>query len=116
MSFIKNIKQRIGINCSTFTELQKLVYEEYVKNGYDSVMKQHGEIGDIAELGLICTEVSEAIETVRKKERGIQEELADIIIRVMNFATRHNIYLEPTIVIKHIKNMKRGKYHGNPVI
>jgi len=110
------------------TEIQKLVYEEYTKNGYlgmftvcdENVYNELQRLVDIAELGLIDTEVSEAIEDVRKlgyplllEELGI--ELSDVIIRALNFASRKGIDIEPHLLRKHYKNMSREKKHGKKV-
>lgn len=98
-----------------FKDVQKLVYDEYVLNGYkemwNNVTPKHA--GDLAELGLVTSEVSEAMECVRNDDdKELQLELADIIIRVMNFATRHNMNLETAIMFKNIKNMEREALHG----
>ena len=103
--------------------IQKLVFEEYEKNGYSEVMKSaasllqneqcRGSLIDIAEIGLFITEVGEAIEAVRDLDREeLTYELADIVIRVMNFASRKELDLERYILKKHEKNMKRQKFHG----
>jgi len=51
-------------------EIQKLVFKEYIKNGYDEfwnkVIFPQQKISNIAELGMINTEISEAIEWVFK--------------------------------------------------
>lgn len=103
-------------------ELQQYVFREYKTNGYLEMFNKHDKVGDIAELGLICTEVSEAIEVIRKKESypvseyELKEELADIIIRVFNFANRKGINdLEQQIVNKTHKNTVRPKFHGKDV-
>jgi NTP pyrophosphatase (non-canonical NTP hydrolase) len=110
-------------NESRFTigQLQKLVFLEYEKNGYLENWTQFEEfkelqsIFDIAELGLISTEVSEAIESIRTDKISIGYELADIIIRVMNFASRKDIDLESAILEKNSINLNRGKLHGKTV-
>lgn len=96
-------------------EIQQLVYTEYCKNGFKEKFEQHKEIGDIAELGLIVTEISEVIECIRQDDAitNIGFELADIIIRVMNFANRKGIDLESFIIEKNKINQNRGKYHEN---
>lgn len=94
-------------------ELQKLVYKEYQQNKFEEGFNKHGIIGDIAELGLISTEVSEAITKVRKNEIGIDEELADIIIRVLNYCSRKYITLDNSIIWKNKINLKRAKLHGD---
>jgi hypothetical protein len=115
-----------------FDDIQQSVFCEYVKNGYllmwdlddcrkpmmndvDTLKRLHS-IADIAELGLITTEVSEAIEAVRRGDSGhVAEELADVVIRVMNYASRHGICLEDAILTKHEKNLGRAKLHGKKV-
>ena len=94
-------------------ELQRLVYKEYQQNKFEEGFNKHGIIGDIAELGLISTEVSEAITKVRKNEFGIEEELADIVIRVLNYCNRKGITLDNNIVWKNEANQKRAKLHGD---
>ena len=110
------------------SEIQKLVYEEYTKNGYlemFTVCKPNEytslqRLVDIAELGLIGTEISEAIEDVRKcgypmllDKLGV--ELSDIIIRALNTASRKGIDIEPYLLTKHKKNMSRGARHGKKI-
>ena len=118
----------------TFNEIQELLYKEYKKNGYEKMWNRASlnhhlnifePIFDIAELGLINTEVSEAIETIRifdNKEMGIDSlhfslgvECADIIIRTLNFMKRKGLDTEYFILVAHNKNLKRGKLHGKRV-
>lgn len=101
-----------------FDDIQKMVFYEYVENGYLEMWnKGNKKINNIAELGLITTEVAEAIECIRenKSKDELELELADIIIRVLNFASRHNIKLRQIIINKHMANIFRGKLHGKQV-
>lgn len=105
-------------------KIQKLVLEEYRKNGYLYMWNsferlQPSSIGNIAELGLITTEVTEAMEALRSNkyeptitEENLGIECADIIIRVLNFMSRKHLDAEEFILKAHKKNMKRGKFHG----
>lgn len=118
-------------------EIQSLVFEEYIINGYFDLMElselikaisklNYPEIypsdfgfdnlkrmADIAEVGMINTEVSELLESIFKGEiEKYGSELSDIIIRTMNFASRKGIKLEREILSKNEKNLKRGKLHG----
>ncbi len=120
-------------NGYSFRQLQLKVREEYQKNGYLDIWNFEGynlqdldatatksiqARFDIAELGLIVSEVSEAMEEVRNKEPStalLAFELADIIIRTMNFASRKGIDLESFIIEKHQKNMKREYLHDRRV-
>jgi len=110
-------------------EIQELVYEEYKKNGYydmwnysdnSNLYTEIQRIADLAELGLIPTEVAEAQEATRKHNYPMLldkwgEEMADVIIRALNFASRKNIDIETEILKKHTKNMDRGKRHGRKI-
>lgn len=99
-------------------EIQRILFREYIKNGYLDSWNREGKIGDIAELGLIITEVAEAMEEVRNKntnETKLMMECADILIRVLNFMTRKDQFAEYFILRKHRKNLKRGKLHGRGI-
>lgn len=102
-------------------ELQKQLFIEYTKNGYLKMWndaKPEG-IGDLAELGLIGTEISEAIEVIRSKiakdPLELAMECADIIIRTMNFMSRKGIDVSDAIWKAHQKNLKRGHLHGKNI-
>lgn len=106
----------------TIEEIRKLVYEEYVENGYKEMWeiptRRHS---DLAELGLIMTEISEAMEEIRNetitKEKLITEGI-DIIIRVLNFLSRKygdSFNIQEMIEAKHKRNLQRGILHGRTV-
>ena len=105
-------------NCNhKFKEIQKLVYAEYKKNGFEKYFNQNGSCGDLTEIGLVSEEIGECLTAIRKhKDLERDYELADIIIRVMNFANRHNISLEGFIIKKNEINKNRGLKHGNKEI
>ena len=105
-----------------FEMIQKLVYEEYIKNSYLSSWTSQDKIIqkklDIAELGLIITEVSEAMEKIRKKrinKKLLAIECADIIIRTLNFMSRKDMSGVFYIAYKNYKNVEREKLHGKEV-
>lgn len=78
----------------------------------------HGKVGDIAELGLIPTEVTEVQEEVRNKNTDpnkVGTECADIIIRTLNFMSRKGLDAEKFILAKHKVNMTRNTLHGRDV-
>ncbi len=67
----------------------------------------------IAYLALIGSEVGEAVEAARKgDENNLAEELADIVIRVMDFAEICKIDLDSSIRNKMQVNKKRPYMHG----
>jgi len=101
-------------------KIQRMVFEEYKKNGYleewtnPDILTQ-AKI-DIAELGLVVTEISEAMEECRNIDnQKLGYELADIIIRVLNFASRKSIDIQSHVIAKHQMNLKRGKLHGRQI-
>ena len=106
-------------------DLQQLVFEEYKRNGYaerwtQEYFKAHPIefelLIDLAEVGLINTEVSELLEDIRTNSlEKYGEECADIVIRVMNFCNRRGIDLETHILKKHEKNQKREYLHGKTI-
>lgn len=74
----------------------------------------------LKQLAMIHSEVSEVLEAIRK-EKGhdiVVEELADIIIRVLDFwaflsQTRYtNVSLADAVIEKMEKNIERPKMHG----
>jgi len=109
-------------------EIQELVFEEYTKNGYlemwtkcyPHLYSEEQKIADLAEVGLINTEVSEALDAIREYgypmlRDKLGEELSDIIIRALNFASRKGIDIEPYILSKHELNLERGERHGKKI-
>lgn len=104
--------------------IQEKVFKEYIENGYlDEWTEKNSDVElqkklDIAELGLITTEVAEAIEEVREKEldlNNLSTECADIIIRTLNFMSRKGIPATFWVLEKDKKNNKRGKRHGRAI-
>ncbi len=65
-------------------------------------------------MALIHSEVSEASEAIRKPElhHKIGEELADVVIRVIECAEQMGINIEQEIINKMEKNRNRPFKHG----
>lgn len=108
-----------------FEQIQSIVFIEYRNNGYEerwnhaSKLLQRasfGRIVDLAEVGLFSTEVSEAQEEIRHDnlEKEIKE-IADMIIRGMNYCSRKKYNLQAAILAKHQVNMQRGFLHGKTI-
>lgn len=86
--------------------------EEFSK---DEIKRLQAEKNDFlaTRLALIHSEVSEALEALRKGDmENFAEELADIVIRVADTAGGLDIDLEGEIIKKMEKNKKRGYKHG----
>jgi hypothetical protein len=103
--------------------IQEKVYREYVRNGYKKMWNltrsfKGQKIRDIAELSLVTTEVTEAIEEIRNRNTNIDNlgfECADIIIRTLNFMTRKGLNANNYIITKSKKNLLRKKLHNRDV-
>lgn len=75
-------------------------------------------------LALIHSEISEAVECIRKNEspyfkspegkpEGELAELADAVIRIFDYCEYYDLDLESAIKAKHIYNKSRPYRHGN---
>ena len=70
-----------------------------------------------AVLMLITSEISEALEAFRKRDReNFEEELADTFIRLLDCTQGLGIDIESVILDKMKKNRNRGYKHGGKVI
>ena len=81
-------------------------------------------------IALLHSEVTEAFELYRKghptygigynvrsnKPEGIAIELADVVIRVMDYCARRGIDLEAAIEAKHTYNLTRPYRHGGKIV
>ena len=66
-----------------------------------------------AVLALVHSEVSEALEAFRKDDReNFREELADVIIRVLDCATGLGLDMGEAVRLKMAANRKRSYRHG----
>jgi len=97
----------------------KEIHQVAVEHGWWSTDRQFPEIA-----ALIHSEVSEAFEEYRKtinhprynpegKPVGMDFELADIVIRVMDYCEHFGIDLELAMKEKHEYNKGRSYRHGN---
>lgn len=66
------------------------------------------------DLLLVHSEVSEACEALRKGDMAaVEEEFADVIIRVLHIAEKNGFDMEKAVWEKHKKNMARPYRHGD---
>lgn len=104
-------------------ELQKRIYASAVDHGFHDVGRTSGD-----GLMLIVTEAAEAMEDVRLghmetkrragdgKPEGMPSEIADIVIRCLDFAEEHNFDLEEEVFLKVGYNETREFMHGGKAL
>lgn len=89
----------------------------------NSFMRYQGfwESSNIGEkIALMHSELSEALEADRKQLTsdhipdfaGVEEELADCILRILDFATQHKLRLPEALIAKMQYNLTRPHKHG----
>ena len=92
----------------TIQDWQREIHKNAVNHGWWEEVRPVPEI-----LCLIHSEVSEALEAYRKRDKeNFKEELADIVIRVLDAAGGYKINLEDEIAKKHEINKNRSYRHG----
>jgi NTP pyrophosphatase (non-canonical NTP hydrolase) len=106
------------MNSKTISEISKELWETNISKGWDKVDYRPLEVH-----ALITSEIAEATEAVRNgeedcwsdengKAQGEAVELADAVIRIMNYFTQNGWDLEAVIEFKDKYNKTRPKLHG----
>lgn len=103
-------------------DLQVIILEADLETG--SALSDWYERPDSELLALIHSEVSEALEAIREgidsddkipEFTGLEAELADVVIRVMDMAHGKGLRVAEAIVAKMKRNQSRERLHGKRV-
>ena len=101
---------------STFNFIAEDVYRNAVSKGWWDEPREDGTI-----IALIHSELSEALEYLRKGNKpsdhipeftGIEEEYADVIIRIMDHSERNHYRTAEAVIAKMKFNRERSFKHG----
>lgn len=103
---------------SNLDELAAEAYYCATANGFHE--NDDGSLNEMfARLMLIVTEVAEIAEELRKPDfdpEKVDEEVADIIIRVLDFAAAYGCYsVADAVISKMEKNRNRPRMHGKRI-
>lgn len=108
--------ERSEMFIKTFENIQCEVHENAVKHGWWDSERENGTC-----IALMHSELSEALEAMRKGNPqdahcpefdAVTVELADCIIRIMDFAGKNHLPVASAIVHKHRHNIERPFMHG----
>lgn len=99
----------------SFNHVSNEVHKTAVEKGWWEKERNEGEL-----IALEHSELSEGLEALRKNKRsnkipgflGIEEELADCIIRIMDHAVSRNYRLSEALIAKIEFNKSRSYKHG----
>lgn len=120
LTLCKNILLRKD-KIMNLTELSKDIHQNAVEHGWWEEERSLAEI-----IALCHSELSEALEEYRDrkpdlyfvddKPEGIAVELADCIIRILDYCGKENIDIDNMLSIKHEYNKTRPYRHGGKAL
>ena len=100
----------------SFNAVQRAVHANALKHGWWEDGREDGTV-----IALMHSELSEALEAMRKGNPpdahcpefdSVTVELADCIIRIMDYAGRNNLPVASAVIRKHQHNVDRPYKHG----
>lgn len=112
----KNMAMGKAIFLSSFAEIQKAIHATAREKGWWNTTRNNGEL-----IALIHSELSECLEALRHGNQpddkipeftGAEAELADVIIRIMDFAEARKWRVAEAMLAKAEMNKTRAPMHG----
>ena len=110
------MKGRHGYFILAFNRIQEEVHETALSKGWHDKERSDGEF-----IALMHSELSEGLEALRNGNgqddkipefKGIEAELADVIIRIMDYAELRNLAVAEAVIAKSEMNKGRERMHG----
>ena len=110
-----NLGQQLPFILPVFDQLQSSITAAMAAQGFwdsantgEKIALMHSELSEMLEADRKSIEVSEHI----PEFSGVEEELADLIIRALDFAGHHELRLGEAILAKMTFNLNRPFKHG----
>lgn len=120
-----NALAQVGATLATLGPALTVLIDQYQSQIYSAMEVQgfwgYGQDSTGSKIALMHSELSEALEADRKDIQsddkipeftGVEAELADTVIRILDFAGRHNLRLGEAITAKMLFNLTRPPKHG----
>jgi NTP pyrophosphatase (non-canonical NTP hydrolase) len=108
------------MSATTMNALASTIKEWRITQGFHTPNQLSGDLAKaemLAKLMLVVTEVSEMAECVRiEDQEHFAEELADVLIRMLDIGITMGIDIDDAVARKMAKNRTRPKLHGKKCV